>query len=253
MTDLVATELLKIRTLRLPRLVLALTALLAGLVCFAAVSVAVGRGQGDITPADVDLAFLVRAPAEGVWFLAILVAVTASAGDWQHKTVRATYLAEPRRSRVVAAKLAASAVFGLAVAAVSTVTSLVLGGLLLRAEGLPVALADGATWRAVGAVALLTALWAVVATGLGTLLGNTTAAIVALLVWRFVGEGVVPVVANQPELPRWLPSGAAQAVLQGGSGRSDLLTPLAGGGMLAAYAGVVVVLGVLVLLRREAP
>ncbi len=251
MTALVATELLKIRTLRLSRAVVGLAVVLAGLVCYAAVSVATGTGDGDLTAADVDLAFLVRAPAEGVWFLAILVAVVASAGDWQHRTVRATYLAEPRRSRVVAAKLAASALSGLVVAAASTATSLVAGSVLLHREGLPVGLGDVATWRAAAAVAGLTALWAVVATGLGTLAGNTTVAIVALLMWRFVGEGVLPVVSDVD--PRWLPSGAAQAVLQGGTGRPDLLEPPAGAGMLAAYAAVVTVLGVAVLLRRQAP
>jgi ABC-2 type transport system permease protein len=251
MTDLVATELLKIRTLRLSWAVLGLAVVLAGLVAYAAVSVATGTGDGDITAADLDLAFLVRAPAEGVWFLAILVAIVASAGDWQHHTVRATYLAEPRRPRVVAAKLAASAVAGLVVALAATGTSLVAGGVLLHLEGLPVALGDVATWRALGAVVGLTALWAVVASGLGTLAGNTTVAIVVLLMWRFVGEGVLPVLSDVD--PRWLPSGAAQAVLQGGAGRPDLLEPPAGAGMLAAYAAVVTVLGVAVLLRREAP
>ncbi|HEU4489394.1 MAG TPA: hypothetical protein VFR74_00855, partial [Jiangellales bacterium] len=232
MTDLVATELLKIRTLRLSWAVLGLAVILTGLVSYAAVSIATGTGEGDLTAADLDLAFLVRAPAEGVWFLAILVAIVASAGDWQHHTVRATYLAEPRRPRVVAAKLAASAVAGLVVGLAATGTSLVVGGALLHQEGLPVALGDAATWRAVGAAVGLTALWAVVASGLGTLAGNTTVAIVVLLMWRFVGEGVLPVVSDVE--PKWLPSGAAQAVLQG-AGRPDLLEPPAGAGMLAAY------------------
>ena len=61
MTDLVATELLKIRTLRLSWAVLGLAVILTGLVSYAAVSIATGTGEGDLTAADLDLAFLVRA------------------------------------------------------------------------------------------------------------------------------------------------------------------------------------------------
>jgi hypothetical protein len=56
--------------------------------------------------------------------------------------------------------------------------------------------------------------------GLGMLIRNSTVALVTVLLWKFVIEGVLPSLTRSGEVSRWLPSGAADAVLYG---RPDLL------------------------------
>ncbi len=108
-------------------------------------------------------------------------------------------------------------------------------------------LTAGAT---LGAVAVLTAAWAVLAVGLGALVRNSTVALVGVLVWKFVIENVLIVVTNSPELRRWLPTPAADAVLYGGEG-SGLRSPTAGGLLFAGYVAVIVVAGAIMFVRRD--
>jgi hypothetical protein len=78
---------------------------------------------------------------------------------------------------------------------------------------------------------------------------NTAIALVALLLWRFVLEGILPAITNQPHLTRWMPSRAADALL---SGHADLLQPWAAGLLLAAYTAAVSVAAAWLFNRWEA-
>jgi ABC-2 type transport system permease protein len=89
----------------------------------------------------------------------------------------------------------------------------------------------------------------VLATGLGTLTRSTAAAVAAVLVWRLVLEGLVPVVTGRPGIVRWLPGGTADAAAGLGG---DRLLPASGGAVLfAAYALAGAAAAAVVLLRRD--
>ena len=96
MKNLISAEALKLRTLWLPRLVLVLAALGAGFIMFAVVRIAQDE-HTTVTASD-----LATAPAQPLWFLAVIVAVLAAAGEFQHRTIRTTLLQEPRRRKLVA-------------------------------------------------------------------------------------------------------------------------------------------------------
>ena len=66
---------------------------------------------------------------------------------------------------------------------------------------------------------------------------STAIALVALLLWRFVLEGIIPSVITHPHLRPWLPSGAADALL---AAHADLLQPWAAGLLLASYTATVI-------------
>lgn len=86
------------------------------------------------------------------------------------------------------------------------------------------------------------------ATGLGMLTRSTATAIAAILLWRFVGEGVLPVVTRNPGLDGWTPSGAASALV--GVGGHAL--PAAGAAaLLTGYAVSVCAAAGLLFLRRD--
>jgi hypothetical protein len=110
MNRLIRTELLKLRTMRatygLALLVVAHTALFAALEATRA-----GRKVAPISTAQ---GLATVSTATGVtMILAAVLGVLLSSGEYRHTSASLTYLATPRRSRVLAAKATAAAVAGL--------------------------------------------------------------------------------------------------------------------------------------------
>lgn len=243
MKDLIGAEALKLRTLLLPRLVLVLSALGAGFILFAVVQIAQDENT-TVTTSD-----LATAPAQPLWFLAVIVAVLAAAGEFQHRTIYSTLLEAPRRRKLVAAKAIVAAGYGATVTLVGTATGLIVGVLSLRAEHLPIGSFDADMWLRLAGSVTIGAMWAVLAIGLGMLVRNSTVALVTVLLWKFVLEGVLPSVTRSGEVSRWLPSGAADALL---FGRTGLLEPWAGGMLFAGYAAVILLAGSVLFTRYDA-
>jgi ABC-2 type transport system permease protein len=243
MKDLISAEALKLRTLLLPRLVLVLAAVGAGFILFAVVQIAQDENT-TVTTSD-----LATAPAQPMWFLAVIVAVLAAAGEFQHRTIHNTLLQMPRRRRLVAAKAIVAAGYGATVTLIGTASALIVGALSLRAAHMPVGSFDADMWLRLAGSVTIGAMWAVLALGLGLLVRNSTVALVTVLLWKFVLEGVLLSVIRSAEVSRWLPSGAADALL---FGRTGLLEPWAGGLLFAGYAAVIVLAGSVLFTIRDA-
>ena len=243
MRDLISAEALKLRTLLLPRLVLVLAALGAGFILFAVVQIAQDENT-TVTPFD-----LATAPAQPLWFLAVIVAVLATAGEFQHRTIYTTLLQAPRRRSVIAAKTIVAAGYGATVTLIGTAAAVIVGVLSLRSEHMPIGVFSADMCLGLAGSATIGAMWAMLAAGLGMLVRNSTVALVTVLLWKFVIEGVLPSLTRSGEVSRWLPSGAADAVLYG---RPDLLEPWAGGLLFAGYAAVIVVTGSVLFTLRDA-
>jgi ABC-2 type transport system permease protein len=199
---------------------------------------------GNRTDRDIETAYSM---AQQGYMFTMIIGVLLVAGEYRHRTVTWSLLITPNRLRVVTAKLMTCGIIGLivglAAAVVTSVTVFVATG-GLYAPGVPVAL--------LGSV-LSTALWCVFGGALGTLLRNTTAAIVAAFIWLFYIEWLL--IAMVPALGRWTPTGAAKAV----SGwtrdampvSGDLLPMWAGGAVFLAYALVATGVAVRTTVRRD--
>jgi len=98
MTGLLRAERLKLRSVPLPRLMLILAALGAGFIAFVVVHTAKTE-HTTVSPPN-----LVTAIAAPLWFLVVVVAVVASAGEFQHRTIQPTLLQIPHRGRLLLAK-----------------------------------------------------------------------------------------------------------------------------------------------------
>jgi len=120
MTTLIANELRKLRTIRGPWL------LLAGGPVLVIVGVA-GEVAGGADLTQPQTAIHAVAHAGVVSLLTLTFGITAVAGEYRHKTITDTYLATPRRGRVIAAKFAVytavGAVFGLMLAATAVIAT----------------------------------------------------------------------------------------------------------------------------------
>jgi ABC-2 type transport system permease protein len=243
MSHLVHAETLKLRTVLLPRLMLILAGLGAGMIAFVVVHTAKTEHSA------VSLSTLATAAAAPLWFLAVVVAVLATAGEFQHRTIHPTLLQTPRRGRLLAAKTVVAAGYGAIITLLGTLCGIAVGLISLKINGMPVGDVDPQVLGTIAASVAIGAAWAVLAVGLGMLTRSTAIALVALLLWRFVLEGIVPSLMRDPGLARWLPSRAADAVL---FARADLLPPWTGALLLAGYATAVMCAAVHVFRRWQA-
>ena len=111
--------------------------------------------------------------------------------EFRHKTVTTSFLVTPRRPRFVGAKLVTAAILGAVLAVVLLIGTLVGGGITLSAQGG----SFSSLARQIPAVApgmiLVFALFAILGVGVGSVLTNQVAAIIVVLGWFIVLEGIL--------------------------------------------------------------
>jgi hypothetical protein len=168
----------------------------------------------------------------------VSLGVLSTAGEWSHGTVQTTFLLEPRRGRVMAAKAAAVALMGAVVAVVAAGISALL---LLVME--PSASWDGGG-RALGMVAVAGASFALIGAGVGAAVGNTPGALTGVYL---LDLGVLPVLQIvKPALADKIDPGNAILSLAQGHQQAQSIT------ILAVWVGVALVAGAVMNGRRAA-
>jgi hypothetical protein len=194
---------------------------------------------------------LVLSSADAGMLFVLILGILTITGEFRHGTATWTFLATPRRDRVVAAKLAAASVTGLAYAVACLAVMLAVALPLLAtidAARLPTV---AEVVSVSGAALAAYTLYAMLGVAVGALLRNQVAAIVVMLAWSFVVESLVLLLL--PTVGRWLPGNASSALTSGGDRQFgiDLLPPWAGGLVLLGYVVVLAVLGSRLVLRRD--
>ena len=176
-----------------------------------------------------------------------LVGAMSITGEIRHGTIRPTFLFMPRRGRVIAAKIGASALMGTVVGVVAVGVAVGVGSAALAARGISNTLDGGDyTLMPLGGVAAA-ALWAPLGLGLGALLRNQVATLVAIFLWLFFIENLL--IDFVPGVGRFAPGAAAAAMT--GLDPETLLAPALGALLLAAYAAASAAAGWIATLRRD--
>jgi ABC-2 type transport system permease protein len=233
MTALVHAELLKLRTTRLWVVLLIVGALLAG--ASAALLLAIAGSVQNGTPVPdirtvADIRSLVHGSADLLVTLALVLGATMSTAEFRYGTAGITYLAEPRRMRVVTAKVLASIPVGALFGSVGAILPLIVAAVWFAAEGKSLPF-DASVIGAVGGVMAKAAFAAAFGAAVGAALRGQVAAIVGLLVFQLIAEPLVGVLL--PSVARWLPfSGAAAAF---SSSRSELFSRPQAAVLMLAY------------------
>jgi ABC-2 type transport system permease protein len=238
---LLASEWLKVRT---TRTAVGLTVALVALVALAAVAV-IGSIPDD-QAIEENWADLLAGNAGLSTLFALIFGVLLMTGEYRHGTITWTFLATPRRMRVVAAKVVVAAFAGLVLAVLAVAVTIAIGLPWLEARNLEVDTDE--LVRNLGGLLLGAAFWGALGVGVGTLLKNQVFSIVVSLVWLLVVENLV--VALRPDVGRYLPQAALDAMLGGGD-LDDPLPRLAGGTVALAYVIGFAVLGFFVTTRRD--
>ena len=251
MNRLIRVELLKLRTTRLGY---GLLAAAAGLTVLFSVLEASRAGSGQaVAPLYTAAGF--NAVVTGGTFallLAAVLGVTVSSGEFRHATATQTYLATPRRGRVLAAKAAAAACAGAVFGLVGYVIAAGTGLIYVAARGYHVPVGDATLARyAIGHV-VAAALLAAVGVGLGSLIRSQLAAVIGVLVWAIVIESLLGGLFNsvQPDLPYTAATTLAGSSLGGAAfgpahDAATTAAPLPFAAAMALIAGVALLLSVI--------
>jgi ABC-2 type transport system permease protein len=174
--------------------------------------------------------------------LAGAIAVTA---ELRYGTIRPTFLVTPRRSPVLATKLAISALIGLAFGLAAEVLMAADASVAFAWRGIDNQLTAGDYLQLLAGGAAAAALWAVAGVGVGALVRNQVAALVGLCAWMFLVESTSE--SFVPDFGRLLPGSAGLAL----AGNTDELSAAIGLVLLVLYAAAVSAAGWRVTLRRD--
>lgn len=183
--------------------------------------------------------------------LAILVpilGILTATSEWSQRTAMTTFSLEPRRGRVVAAKLVSSLIVGIAAFAVAIVLA-VLGHLAAITFRDATAAWD-LNWWLIGGMALLTILSVGQGIAFGLALLNTPAAIVAYLVLPMVWSMLTALISWARDVGAWLDLGMTQAPLTMGEALTGQEWAQLGVST-AVWLGLPLAIGVWRVLRRE--
>ncbi|GAA1598872.1 ABC transporter permease [Kribbella karoonensis] len=183
--------------------------------------------------------------------LAVVLGIVAMTGEYRYETVTPTFLATPRRSRVVLAKLIAYAIAGLGFGAVNVLAATALALPWLSAKHIDVSLTANGIPRTLIGVVLGLAIYTVVGVGVGALLRNQVGAIVGALVYLFVVEGLVSALPYIRDYYKYLPGGAFNGLVNNYQTNVHYLAGWAAGLLLIGYGAAFAVLGTALAVRRD--
>jgi ABC-2 type transport system permease protein len=246
MIRLIRAEFTKLTTTRL------IYGLAAAMAVFAVLTVVVGvttAGTQGNPPLSADsLPMLIAGPVPQLAGPVLLLGILGMAGEFRHQTVTQTFLVTPDRGRVVAAKLVAYPLAGIALALATLAFTAAVAAGWLAAKGITPSFWPHQLVGMVGVALLGPALCGLVGVGVAALVRNQVAALVGVAVWVLVVEGLLMSLLHAPSLSKWLPSAAAAAITSPGGAH---LSRLGGTLLLAGYALALALVGTRFVVRRD--
>jgi ABC-2 type transport system permease protein len=188
-------------------------------------------------------------------FLAGVVGVLGIGQEYRHNTIRVTFTGEPRRSRVLSAKIVVTTLFGLAIGLGTQLLCFGSARIILGVRDVAIGFNNpGENLTAFVGLTLLCGLFTLLGFGLGAIMRQPAGAIPVLLLWPLIGEGILRGVlfAISESLVKWLPVQAGLRLATTGETDDLVLSRLASGAYFTAWVVVVVAIGWLLVERRDA-
>jgi ABC-2 type transport system permease protein len=247
MRAVLRSELLKQRT---TRTILQLPLWMIGLVALVVLLHVFSLNVATLTSRDGQLKVLGWGTSVGALFAGLLGALSITS-EIRHGTIRPTFLATPRRGRVITAKVTASALAGLSIGLLAEALTAGLESAGLATRGIHIALSAGDYVQLLAGGALSAALWAAIGVGVGAIVRNQVGAVIGLCVWLLLIETTL--IGNVPGAGKFVP-GAGAGALAGAiqtQSASKLLAPALGGLLLVAYAAAAIAAGLITTERRD--
>jgi ABC-type transport system involved in multi-copper enzyme maturation permease subunit len=174
-------------------------------------------------------------------------------GEYSSGTIRATLLAVPRRTPMLAAKALVFAALVFAVAEVTALVSFLLGAAVVRSR-VDISIGDPGVLQAILGIGLYAAVLGVFAIAIGALLRHTAGAITAIIGFVLVLSPLALLLPGDwgRYVYAYLPTNAGQRIATTVQGPTDVLTAWQGFGVFAAWTAVLLLLAAFLLKHRDA-
>jgi ABC-type transport system involved in multi-copper enzyme maturation permease subunit len=185
----------------------------------------------------------------GATVLFLILGIIGMTQEYRHRTATPTFLTEPRRWKVVVAKLIAYALVAVPFAVVVVAVNLLVVVVYAGARGAAPSL-TGDNLEVLATAGLALVIYALIGVGIGALLRNQVGAIVGGLVYLFVVEPVIRSIPATAGAYKWMPGGALEAMTATFQG-PDLLGAWEGGLLLVGYGLLAALLGMVLAVRRD--
>ena len=234
MIALIRAELLQLRTLR------STWVAAVGLVALVTVVAVASAQEAGTTPDELRSTVIAGAGVLSAIFFALLGALRVG-GEYRHATIAQRVLSEPRRIRVVAAKLVTYA----GVAGAASALAFALAAALALAVG-DVSMTVGEALAATSHVVLAGALFAVLGVAVGFVARSQPAAVVVVFGTFFAEKILASVLGDVASV---LPFGLLDSLLNDDGALSPALSAL----VLSAIAAAVAAVAVTAFSRRDVP
>lgn len=217
-------------------------------------------------PADAIVPVLYSLASSIGYVFPLLIGTLMVTAEFRHKTLTPTFLATPKRGRVLAAKVIVGVVLGALYSVFAVLSTVGPAAGVLAGFGIDAQLGKSDTWALLGRIVLAFVVWALIGLGVGTLVRNQVAAIVIVLAFTQFIEPIARAasafLSGLSDVTRFLPGAASYALVgssvfttfSAGSGAPTSSHPLewwVGGLVLLGYAVVFLVLGYLTSWRRD--
>jgi ABC-2 type transport system permease protein len=245
MIDLLAAEILKLRTTRTMGWLLLAMVAITGLAVTGAVVLAANANLD--LQSQHGVRTVLHVSASGALFVLVLGAMI-SAGEYRHRTATDSFLTTPRRRRVVAAKVVTAAGAGIVFGAMAAGSALAIAAHLYALKGYTFPLSSSEAWQILAGATLYASLLGALGAATGSLVRNQVAVIVGWLVWLLLAENIV--VGLVPDIGRWLPGAAGRGLVMDPNG--DFLAQPVAAVVLASYAIAIAVAAIVIERRRDA-
>lgn len=242
MTAQIRAELLKVRT---TRTAIALLLGMAALILLITLLTGLLSHPSGLMDKENQRTLLSISSFAGVF--SALAGVLLVTGEYRFGTIRPTFLFNPVRSHVLAAKVVAGALAGIAFGALGEAVNWAVGYAVLDGRGVTVVLSGGDVLLLILGEIAGTALWGAIGAGLGAIIHNQAGAIIVLLAWGLAVDNLLFGLA--PSVGRFMPNRASDALM--GLREHHLLAPGVGAIILIAWVVALAVLGIALSVRQD--
>lgn len=182
------------------------------------------------------------------YLLTLTIGVLQIGSEYRHKTITGTFLAVPKRAKVMLAKIVALLGLGAVYGLISLAGSVITGAIVLNARGFD-PFPSSEIIRTLALSLLVLGLWALIGLGAGILIPNQVAALliavgVAWIVEPLIGFALTFWDLGAENLAKFLPSQATNAMINAVTSGNEVRLEWWGGAVvLALYAAVLAGLG----------
>lgn len=223
-------------------------------IMYTAIAIAVSNHPGRLVPSLSSAAgqHALFATAAGVAGTLVAVMATAEvAGDYRHRTVVATFLVTPHRWRVVIAQVITFLLAGAGYSLACVMVNLAVAVPWLAARGVGLSAFGDGNFAVLAAIVLTAAFLGMIGAGIGATLHSQLVTVAGMLLYLYVLEPLLSHITSLSTWTPYLPGVAADSLTQDIQNGVKLLSPWAGGLVLAAWAIAFVAVGVMTTERTD--